>query len=50
MKGKVSSIAKGTKHDYTFSPCESHPIKEKQPLAGGALRILNLKPQPTSLY
>ncbi len=32
MKGKVSSIAKGTKHDYTFNPCEGHPIREKQPL------------------
>jgi hypothetical protein len=49
MKGKVSSIAKGTKHDYTFNPCEGHPIGEKQPLAD-ALITLNLKHQPTSLY
>jgi hypothetical protein len=33
LKGKGSSIAKGIKHDYTFSPCEGHPIEEKQPLA-----------------
>ncbi len=49
MKGKVSSIAKGTKHDYTFNPCEGHPIREKQPLVD-ALITLNSKPQPTSLY
>jgi hypothetical protein len=24
VKGKVFSIAKGTKHVYTFSPCEGH--------------------------
>jgi hypothetical protein len=49
MKGKVSSIAKGTKHHYTFNPCEGHPIREKQPLVD-ALITLNSKPQPTSLY
>ncbi len=29
MKAKVFSIAKGTKHVYTFNPCEGHNRKKK---------------------